>query len=271
MKRTNKKSNGTKTPTSKSNGRAGARTQLGAARKTKAPKAEPEVVIQSAILIEELPPSAPVPAGQTEILTLPDPVESLDERAAAMRGILSPSRQVSDPDLAPFPTHAADAHDRLARYINEAWSVEKTLVDALQEMADEVPDTDLQEILQEHRAVTDRQRVNLGERLARLGREPASSKGVFNQIISWLRDVLRSKPKDDGDRMLQHVMKGYAIEHLEIAMYEAIFTCAQMVNDEPLAELAAQHLQEEREAADKLRPFIHSAARWAMSRPDSEN
>jgi ferritin-like metal-binding protein YciE len=69
--------------------------------------------------------------------------------------------------------------------------------------------------------------------------------------------------------MLQHVMKGYAIEHLEIAMYEAIFTCAQMVNDEPLAELAAQHLQEERDAAEKLRPFIRSAAAWAMTLPES--
>jgi ferritin-like metal-binding protein YciE len=271
MKRNTDKSNGAKARTSKTNGRAVNRPSANTPGKSRSRKGQPEVVVESTILIEEIAAPTPAIAQQTELLTLPEPVQSLDERAAALQGILDRSQpsHFADPDLAPFPTNTAAAHDRLARYLNEAWSVEKTLVEALQEMVEDVVDSDLQVILQEHRAVTDRQRIDLGERLKRMGKQPSASGGVFNQIISWLREVLRSKPKDDGDRLLQHVIKGYAIEHLEIAMYEAIFTCAQLANDDAVAELAGQHLQEERDAAEKLRPFIRSAAAWAMSLPES--
>jgi ferritin-like metal-binding protein YciE len=270
-KSTESKSRAPKTNGRTTNGRTTNRTPGNTPRKTSSRKNEPKAIVESAILVAEIVAPTPPIAEETVVLTLPESVQSLDERAAALQGILERSEppQVVDPDLAPFPTNAAAARDRLARYLNEAWSVEKSLVDALQEMVDDVGDSDLQVLLQEHRAVTDRQRVDLGEYLAQRGNEPSPSRGVFNQIISWLREVLRSKPKDDGDRMLQHVVKGYAIEHLEIAMYEAIFTCAQLVNDEAVAELAAQHLQEERDAAEKLRPFIRSTAAWAMSLPES--
>src|SRR5262249_46543734 len=57
------------------------------------------------------------------------------------------------------------AQDRLARYLNDAWAVEKTLAKTYHRMAEEVIDPTLRELLAAHRATTERQQQGLEERL----------------------------------------------------------------------------------------------------------
>jgi len=69
-----------------------------------------------------------------------------------------------------------------------------------------------------------------------------------------------SSPADDFDATTQDLMKGYATEAFEVAMYEALKTYAAEIGDAETAELAARHLREEQEAAQKLWPLIAPTA-----------
>lgn len=259
------KSPATKRGTAKTNGHVSKRNGTRSTPKRKPRTNEPEIIVASVVTEVTAAPAAQEPT----VVDLRQPVEALDERAEAIRSMLELSganRAFGDTGIPALPI---EAKDRLARYLNEAWAAEKMLVDSLQSMRDEANSPEFDAVLQEHRAVTDRQRLDLGDEVRKFGFEPSSGRGIFSQIISWIGDALKTKPKDNGDRMLQNVLKAYAIEHLEMAMYEAIFVCATLVKEDGVAELAAQHLQEERDAAELLRPLIGQAAERAMALPES--
>lgn len=168
-----------------------------------------------------------------------------------------PIPQASPPETPPVerPVHAAVAteggRERLLRYLNDAWSVETTLLDTLQKMADEVEDPQLKALFVEHRATTARQQEALGVRLRELNREPSGGKGFFNRLVGGIWEGLH-RPGDDLDRTAQDLMKSYATEHFEVAMYQALDACATAVGDGTTAELARRHQAQEREAAEKV-------------------
>jgi len=154
--------------------------------------------------------------------------------------------------------------DRLLRYLNDAWAVEKNLVDALNKMAEEVVDPTLRGLFAAHRDVTKRQEEALEARLRALGKEPSGRKGFFSQLLTKMWEALRT-PQDDLDRIVQDLMKGFGTEHFEVAMYQALEAYARAIGDEETARLANRHMLEEQAAADQLRPLIApTAARVAI-------
>lgn len=159
---------------------------------------------------------------------------------------------------------AESAQDRLLRYLNDAWAVEKDLVSTLKKMAEEVVDPTLRGLFAEHREVTQRQQEAIEARLRALGKEPSGGKGFFSQLLTKMLEALKT-PQDDLDRIVQDLMKGFGTEHFEIAMYQALEAYARAIGDEETARLATLHMQQEQEAADKLRPLIApTAARVAV-------
>jgi len=159
---------------------------------------------------------------------------------------------------------AESPQDRLLRYLNDAWAVEKELVGTLHKMAEEVVDPPLRALFAEHRDVTQRQRDALEARMRALRKEPSGGKGFFSQLLAKMWGALQA-PQDDLDRIVQDLMKGFGTEHFEVAMYQALEAYARAIGDDETARLAAQHMQQEQEAADRLRPLIApTAARVAV-------
>jgi ferritin-like metal-binding protein YciE len=76
---------------------------------------------------------------------------------------------------------------------------------------------------------------------------------------------------DDYDRNTQNLIKAYATEHLERAMYEALYAFATAVGDTDTARLAREIQLEEEVTAEKLFPFIEKYALgvWQESRPQA--
>lgn len=151
------------------------------------------------------------------------------------------------------------ARGRLLRYLNDAWAAEKTLLDTLQTLAEEVADPALHDILQEHRRTTDTQKQALETRLRALGEEPSGGPGFFSQLLTRLGDALH-RPADDHDRRLQALMKGFAAEQFVAALYHALAAYAEAVGEGETARLAAEHLRQEQEMAERLRPFLAPTA-----------
>src|SRR5205814_9215496 len=85
-----------------------------------------------------------------------------------------------------------DTRDRLIHYLEDAWALEKSLVTALRDMANEVYDPDLRVMFEEHAQVTWQQEEALEARLRALGREPSGIKGFFNQMMAKMSDVMHA-------------------------------------------------------------------------------
>jgi ferritin-like metal-binding protein YciE len=152
-----------------------------------------------------------------------------------------------------------DARERLVRYLDDAWAVEKALVASLEEMADKVNDLEVKSLFMEHRQVTHQQEEALEARIRALGEEPSGSKGVFNQLMGKIGDFLH-RAKDDDDQTSQELMKAFATENFECAMYQSLEAYATAIGDSETAELARMHMRQEKDAADKVWQMIEPAA-----------
>ena len=144
-----------------------------------------------------------------------------------------------------------DNRERLIRYLNDMWAVEKALVGTLKDMADEVSDPQLKAMFEQHRQETHQQEENLEARIRALGEEPKKVEGFFHQVGAKMGDAL-----DAGhahyEKNVQDLMKAYATEHLEMAMYQALEAFASAIGDTETAQLALRHLQQERATAEKI-------------------
>jgi ferritin-like metal-binding protein YciE len=152
-----------------------------------------------------------------------------------------------------------DTRERLIRYLDDAWAVEKGLVSTLQDMADEVNDPQLKNMFEQHRQITHQQEENLEARIRALGEEPSGSKGFFTQFMGKMGDFMH-KAKDDYDQTTQDLMKAYATENFECAMYQSMEAFATSIGDNETANLARQHHQQEQEAAKMVWSMIDAAA-----------
>lgn len=152
-----------------------------------------------------------------------------------------------------------DTRNRLVRYLDDAWAVEKSLVSNLKTMADEVNDPDVRTLFTNHAEVTHQQEENLEARIRALGEEPSGGKGMFSQLMGKVGDMMH-KAHDADDQTTQDLMKAYAAENFEMAMYQSLEAYATAIGDTETAQLARQHQQQEREAADKIWPMISQCA-----------
>jgi ferritin-like metal-binding protein YciE len=153
-----------------------------------------------------------------------------------------------------------DTRERLLRYLDDAWAVEKGLVASLQDMANEVNDPQVKALFDGHRLVTHAQEEALEARIRALGEEPSGSKGFFTQFMGKIGDFMH-KAKDDYDQTTQDLMKGFATENFECAMYRSLEVYATEIGDTETANLARAHMQQEKDAAQKVWELIDAAAR----------
>lgn len=150
--------------------------------------------------------------------------------------------------------------EKLVRYLDDAWAVEKALVTQLQDLADDVNIPEVREALLEHRQVTHDQEERLEARIRALGAEPSGGKSFMNNLLGKVGDILNAG-HDRDDRTTQGLIKGFAIENLETAMYKSLKVYANEIGDTETANLAEKLQKQEKEAADKVWGFISQAAK----------
>jgi ferritin-like metal-binding protein YciE len=150
-------------------------------------------------------------------------------------------------------------HDRLIRYLEDAWAVEKALVATLGDMAHEVEDPGLRSMLDEHCRATRQQEESLEARIRALGKEPSGGKGFWIRMMARITDALHGA-HDENDRAAQDLVKTYGTEHFEMAMYHSLEAYASAIGDAETAQLASRHFEQERRAAETIWPLIAAAA-----------
>ncbi len=126
-------------------------------------------------------------------------------------------------------------------------------------MADDINDPEVRRLFEEHRTTTQHQQTNLEARLRALGEEPSGAKGFVGAMLSRAGDLLH-RPQDAYDEITQDLVKQYAIEHFEMGMYQSMLAFANTIGDPETAALAGEHLEQERQTADRLWALIEPAA-----------
>jgi ferritin-like metal-binding protein YciE len=155
------------------------------------------------------------------------------------------------------------AKDRIVRYLQNAHAAETGIEDALEGFIRECDDPDARAFFEEHLVQTMSQARRLEDRLRMLNAAPSTAKGFLNSLLAKASEFIQPG-RDEYDRNTQNLMKAYATEHLERAMYEALFAYATAVGDTDTARLAREIQMEEELAAERLFPLID---RYAMSAP----
>jgi len=152
-----------------------------------------------------------------------------------------------------------ETQDRLIRYLEDAWAVEKALVGSLNDMANATHDPAVRALFLEHAQVTHDQEERLESRIRALGAELNRGKSLINTALGKLSE-LANVFHDEEDKTTQNLIKGFATENFEAGMYESLRAYASAIGDTETASLAQELQQQEQEAARKVWALIASAA-----------
>lgn len=156
-----------------------------------------------------------------------------------------------------------DTQDRIARYLDDAVSLEASGITGLKDMIKDATDPQDAAMFQKHLTETERQKERLEARLHALGGTSNKLKDIMNKIGIAATDMLHGG-KDPGDKATRNLIQAYAIENLEIAMYESLYAAATEVGDTETASLAKEIQAEEEKTAKMLFPRIAPVARKAV-------
>ncbi|MGC4043146.1 MAG: DUF892 family protein [Armatimonas sp.] len=137
---------------------------------------------------------------------------------------------------------------KVLRYIDDAIALESASITALKDMADDAKLPEEAALYQEHLKVSEQQKVHLEERMTALGGELKRNvlKDLMNSVGAAATDLLHAA-KDDDEKATRNLMQCYAIESLEVSVYEALASAAEATGDAETAKLAAEIQKEEQQ------------------------
>ena len=161
---------------------------------------------------------------------------------------------------------ANEVHDRIVRYIDDAIAIEQANITGLKDMISDATNPEDAALFQEHLAVTETQRGRLEARLLSLGGHHNSLKDAVNRVGIAATNLLHAG-KDAGDKATRNLIEAYAIESMEVAMYESLVSAATAAGDSETAALAKEIQHEEELTAQRIFPRIAASANAAVATP----
>ena len=155
--------------------------------------------------------------------------------------------------------------ETLQRYLEDAIAAEKSFEAQLRANAKDTDQDAARMLFEQHADETRLQHQRLETRLQALGGKESGLKSFLGQVFSAL-----PKPAqvghDPAERGTQNLMAAYAVEHGEIAMYEALANAASLAGDTETEQLAREIQQEERRAAERVWSLIGPSSRDSFSK-----
>jgi len=151
--------------------------------------------------------------------------------------------------------------------LQDIYSAEQSLLDALEQMANESSDREIRKGFTQHRKETQGQIKRLEKIYKTLGRKPESSScpGIEG-LIKEKKAFMREKPSDE---LLEFYNIGAAqkVERYEITAYEGLIDMAEKLAMSDVVDLLEQNLQEEEMALNKLKSI---ASEFDVEEEDEE-
>jgi ferritin-like metal-binding protein YciE len=140
-------------------------------------------------------------------------------------------------------------HQKLIDYVEDAHAMEQNVSRMLDSMISTTDDPEITQMLEHHKAETERQEQRLRERLDALGAGTSTRKQaqtIAAALMKGAADQVR------GDQAGKNARDGYTTEHMEIAAYQLLERLAERAGDTETAEVARQNRTEEEAMAQKI-------------------
>lgn len=137
--------------------------------------------------------------------------------------------------------------------LKDIYSAEQSLLDALEQMANESSDKDIRRGFTQHRKETQAQIKRLEKAYKVLGQKPeAGTCPGMEGLIKEKKAFMRERPSDE---LLEFYNIGAAqkVERYEITAYESLIDMAEKLGLGEVVELLEQNLQEEEMTLNKLK------------------
>ena len=137
--------------------------------------------------------------------------------------------------------------------LQDVYSAEQSLLDALEQMANESSDREIKRGFTQHRRETQGQIKRLDKIYKILGQKPKSSSCPgMEGLIKEKKAFLREKPSAE---LLEFYNVGAAqkVERYEITAYETLIDMAEKLGISDVVELLEQNLQEEEMTLNRLK------------------
>lgn len=160
---------------------------------------------------------------------------------------------------------AEGPHDRIKRYLKDAYAMEEGILNRLKDMADDTKEVDptISQLYSQHATETQGHADRIKARLHDLGEEPSGGKSMLGKLASIGSDISDMFTSRE-EKTEQGMFMAYATEHMEMAVYSGLKAAADTLGDEPTSRLAQQIFDEEKAAGDKIFPHIARYSRQVM-------
>jgi ferritin-like metal-binding protein YciE len=148
------------------------------------------------------------------------------------------------------------AHELYIHELNDMYSAEQMLVEALQEQAEAANNPQLKKAFESHLAQTQKQVERLQRCFEEIGEEPEDEecKGMKGLVEEFRSFVQEKEPSPD---ILDHFACGAAakVEQYEIKGYESLIELAESMEHNQAVKLLNQSLKEEQSTLEKMEKF----------------
>jgi ferritin-like metal-binding protein YciE len=147
---------------------------------------------------------------------------------------------------------AEDFKSLMGELIQDAYSAETQLLEALPEMADAASTPALKQAFQEHLQVTQRQVERLERVAEMLGCDPEGEDCEAMEGLVAEAEEIVDEHEEGPVRDAALISAAQKVEHYEIASYGTLAAMAKACGMKEAAELLAQTMQEEKDADELL-------------------
>lgn len=141
-----------------------------------------------------------------------------------------------------------DSRETLISWLNDAYAMEKGLVQVLENHADDVKDHNPEAYrkIVEHLEKTKLHADRVEQCVARLGGDTSTFKSAMGQVSGFFQGRSTGAAPDE---LVKNALADYASEHFEIACYRALITGARSLGLNEIAQVCEEILRDEEDMA----------------------
>jgi ferritin-like metal-binding protein YciE len=166
---------------------------------------------------------------------------------------------------------ADDFKSLMGDLLQDTYSAETQLLEALPEMADAVSTPALRQAFEEHLEITQRQVERLEKVAEMLGVDPDGEDCEAMEGLVAEAEEIVDEHEEGPVRDAALIAAAQKVEHYEIAAYGTLCAMARAAGMEDAADLLAQTLQEEKDADERLTQLAEDKVNPAALRGKAAN
>jgi ferritin-like metal-binding protein YciE len=152
--------------------------------------------------------------------------------------------------------------EQLTTWLNSAYAMEQSMEKVLENHAKDAKDQPpMQSRIEEHIIETRSHAERVAECLEILGSKPSALKSAVGTAMGMVQGTSTGMFRDE---LVKNVLADYAAEHFEIACYRSLIAAAEALDQQEIAEICGEILEEEEAMAAWLEEHIEDITRTVL-------